>query len=98
MVHQSDSASPGNGITPVLLSRDPLATEGEATPGPDDQNPHQKREDQKERQAIRERKRRERKRQKEAEEMNPLLGGSGPDVDLDPVFDEEPTDEPAWFP
>lgn len=31
--------SPGNGITPIPLSRDPLATEGEATPGPDDVNP-----------------------------------------------------------
>ena len=31
--------SPGNGITPIPLSRDPLATEGEATPGPDDENP-----------------------------------------------------------
>ncbi len=31
--------SPGNGITPIPLSRDPLATEEEATPGPDDYNP-----------------------------------------------------------
>jgi hypothetical protein len=31
--------SPGSGITPMALSRDPLATEGEATPGPDDFNP-----------------------------------------------------------
>jgi len=33
--------SPGNGISPIRLSRDPLATEGEATPGPDDYNPYQ---------------------------------------------------------
>ena len=32
--------SPGNGITPCPLSADPLATEGEATPGPDDINPY----------------------------------------------------------
>lgn len=36
--------SPGNGITPIPLSRDPLATEGEATPGPDDYNPYEERE------------------------------------------------------
>ncbi len=36
--------SPGNGITPAPLSRDPLATEGEATPGPDDHNPYEERE------------------------------------------------------
>ena len=28
--------SPGMGITPIKLSKDPLATEGEATNGPDD--------------------------------------------------------------
>jgi hypothetical protein len=32
--------SPGNGTTPIPLSREPLATEGEATPGPDDYNPY----------------------------------------------------------
>lgn len=32
--------SPGNGITPMVLSAGPLATEGEATPGPDDYNPY----------------------------------------------------------
>jgi len=31
--------SPGNGITPMPLSAAPLATEGEATAGPDDYNP-----------------------------------------------------------
>lgn len=36
--------SPGNGITPALISRDPLATEGEATFGPDDFNPYDERE------------------------------------------------------
>ncbi len=36
--------SPGNGITPIPLSRDPLATEGEATPGPDDVNPYEENE------------------------------------------------------
>lgn len=35
---------PGNGVTPALLSREPLATEGEATPGPDDHNPYLERE------------------------------------------------------
>lgn len=35
---------PGNGITCIPLSREPLATEGEATPGPDDYNPHLERE------------------------------------------------------
>lgn len=43
--------SPGNGITPIPLSRDPLATEGEATPGPDDWNPYDEAED---RRALRE--------------------------------------------
>jgi len=33
--------SPGNGMTPTLLSRTPLATEGEATPGPDDETPYE---------------------------------------------------------
>lgn len=32
--------SPGNGVTPAVLSREPLATEGEATPGPDHINPY----------------------------------------------------------
>lgn len=32
--------SPGNGMTKMPLSREPLATEGEATPGPDDYNPY----------------------------------------------------------
>lgn len=32
--------SPGNGMTSIPLSRDPIATEGEATPGPDDFNPY----------------------------------------------------------
>jgi hypothetical protein len=36
--------SPGNGITPTPLSAEPLATEGEATPGPDDYNPYEERE------------------------------------------------------
>lgn len=36
--------SPGNGTTHIPLSRDPLATEGEATPGPDDYNPYDERE------------------------------------------------------
>lgn len=36
--------SPGNGITPMPLSQDPLATEGEATPGPDDVNPYEENE------------------------------------------------------
>lgn len=31
---------PGNGLTCMPLSRDPIATEGEATPGPDDYNPY----------------------------------------------------------
>lgn len=38
---QEFGRSPGNGITPMPLSRDPLATEGEATPGPDDFNPYE---------------------------------------------------------
>ncbi|MGK7294863.1 MAG: hypothetical protein ACNS61_03420 [Candidatus Wenzhouxiangella sp. M2_3B_020] len=37
--------SPGNGITPTLMSRAPLASEGEATPGPDDWNPYDEREE-----------------------------------------------------
>lgn len=36
--------SPGNGITDIPLSRAPMATEGEATPGPDDVNPYDERE------------------------------------------------------
>lgn len=35
--------SPGNGTTPMNLSKAPLATEGEATPGPDDYNPYEER-------------------------------------------------------
>lgn len=31
-------------MTEIPLSRDPLATEGEATPGPDDYNPYDERE------------------------------------------------------
>lgn len=37
----SHGGSPGNGMTPARLSRGPLATEGEATPGPDDYNPYE---------------------------------------------------------
>lgn len=44
--------SPGNGITPKALSRNPLATEGEATPGPDDYNPYEEREAQRERESM----------------------------------------------
>jgi len=36
--------SPGNGTTEMPLSKNPLATEGEATPGPDDTNPYDERE------------------------------------------------------
>lgn len=36
---------PGDGITVAKLSEEPLATEGEATPGPDDYNPHEELED-----------------------------------------------------
>lgn len=35
----STTASPGDGITEPAMSEEPLATEGEATPGPDDWNP-----------------------------------------------------------
>lgn len=42
----STTASPGDGISPVKMSREPLATEGEATPGPDDYNPFEERETQ----------------------------------------------------
>lgn len=38
--NHSHGRSPGNGITPMPLSAGPLATEGEATPGPDDYNPY----------------------------------------------------------
>jgi hypothetical protein len=38
---QEYGCSPGNGITPMPLSAAPLATEGEATPGPDDYNPYE---------------------------------------------------------
>lgn len=36
--------SPGNGTTEIPLSSEPLATEGEATPGPDELNPYDERE------------------------------------------------------
>lgn len=38
-LHLSGTGSPGNGMTVAQLSKDPLATEGEATPGPDEYNP-----------------------------------------------------------
>lgn len=41
----STRASPGDGVTDAALSREPLATEGEATPGPDDENPYDELED-----------------------------------------------------
>jgi hypothetical protein len=41
---ETHGRSPGNGMTPIPISREPLATEGEATPGPDDQNPYDERE------------------------------------------------------
>lgn len=41
---QEFGRSPGNGLTPMAISRDPIATEGEATPGPDDWNPYDERE------------------------------------------------------
>ena len=39
--HWREVSSPGQGITEAPLSIDPLATEGEATPGPDDWNPYE---------------------------------------------------------
>lgn len=45
--------SPGNGTTAVPLSREPLATEGEATPGPDDWNPYDEWEEEQELAAMR---------------------------------------------
>lgn len=42
----STRASPGDGVTDAALSREPLATEGEATPGPDDENPFDELEEQ----------------------------------------------------
>lgn len=41
---QEFGRSPGNGITPMPMSRDPLATEGEATAGPDNENPFEQKE------------------------------------------------------
>lgn len=41
----STTASPGDGVAPIPMSSEPLATEGEATPGPDDYNPFQERVD-----------------------------------------------------
>jgi len=38
---QTHGGSPGNGMTIKNLSRGPLATEGEATPGPDHINPYE---------------------------------------------------------
>lgn len=38
-MHSWHVGSPGLGITEPMLSVEPLATEGEATPGPDDYNP-----------------------------------------------------------
>lgn len=46
--------SPGNGITPAPISREPLATEGEATPGPDDYNPYEERAQEDSERAMRE--------------------------------------------
>lgn len=48
----SGTGSPGDGVTPALLSREPLATEGEATPGPDDVNPFDEMETRKQLQAF----------------------------------------------
>lgn len=36
---RTHGGSPGNGMTPMDISSHPLATEGEATPGPDDVTP-----------------------------------------------------------
>lgn len=47
----STRASPGDGVTDAALSREPLATEGEATPGPDDENPFDELEDRRARQS-----------------------------------------------
>lgn len=41
----STTASPGDGVSPIPISSEPLATEGEATPGPDDVNPFKEVED-----------------------------------------------------
>lgn len=46
------TGSPGDGITPALLSKEPLATEGEATPGPDDENPYAALEDKRQREGF----------------------------------------------
>lgn len=50
--HFSNGASPGDGVTLPALSREPLATEGEATPGPDDYNPFDEIDDRRRMRAI----------------------------------------------
>lgn len=47
----SHGYSPGNGVTPMSFSKEPLASEGEATPGADDYNPYDEIEQQQMREA-----------------------------------------------
>lgn len=67
--------SPGNGITPVPLSRDPLATEGEATPGPDDWNPYDEMEEERARERFNQQQREDQEMQMEFPEMPAMLQG-----------------------
>ena len=74
--------SPGNGTTCARLSRCPIATEGEATPGPDDENPYLKK---------------EREQQRAAQRRDRSDSGEGtglyPWSDTDPA---RPDDWPLW--
>lgn len=78
------TGSPGDGITPALLSQEPLATEGEATPGPDDVNPYAQMENRNEQQRF----------QGELDTFDES-GATMPDFsggDLDSFFDGEGTE------
>lgn len=81
--------SPGNGVTMPNLSVEPLATEGEATAGPDDYNPYDEEETVRELAAIAEMRARERDLETRRRD--------GPSL---PSFDEsagdEPDPQPLW--
>lgn len=68
--------SPGDGITPVKMSPEPLATEGEATPGPDDWNPYEEMEARQEIELVRERKKR-RERERDVPPLLPSIFDNG---------------------
>jgi hypothetical protein len=83
---ETHGGSPGNGMTPMPMSRNPIATEGEATPGPDDVNPY----DELEYERFKERMKTERRRDRRESPKMRLMGGGQGGMDPNPTNGDDP--------